>query len=72
MIDHRTAPRKTNESTIARIRIERGLTQGQLADKVGCLAKDISRWEKGVHRPGTAYVIKIAAALDCTIDELLK
>lgn len=71
MTDHRSQPRKTNDSPIARIRMERGLTQGQLAAKVGCLGKDVSRWENGACRPGAAYLVKLAAALGCRIDELL-
>lgn len=72
MADYRSAPRKTNDSALARIRMERGLTQGQLAEKACCCAKDISRWENGVRKPGSASLLKLAAALDCTIDELLK
>lgn len=72
MTDYRSAPRTTNDSTIARLRIERGLTQAQLAKKVGCQSKDISRWETGVHKPGSAYLIKIADALGCTIDEIAR
>ena len=72
MTDYRTLPRKTNESALARLRMERGLTQGQLAEKAGCYPKDISRWETGVCKPGTVSLIKLAAALNCTIDELLK
>ena len=68
----RTQPRHTNDSPLARLRMERGLTQGQLAEKAGCYQKDISRWETGVCKPGTVSLIKLAAALDCTIDELLK
>lgn len=71
MTDYRTAPRKTNDSPLARLRMERGLTQGQLADMIGCRQKDVSRWESGT-KPGAAYLIKISGALDCTIDELLK
>ena len=67
----RTAPRKTNDSTLARLRMERGMTQGQLADMVGCHTKDISRWETGKHKPGAAYLVRLAAALQCTLDELL-
>ena len=71
MTDYRTAPRKTNDSPIARIRMDRGLTQGQLADKIGCRQKDVSRWESGT-KPGVDYLVKIAAALECSIDDLLK
>lgn len=71
MTDYRTAPRKTNDSPIARLRMERGLTQGQLADRIGCRQKDVSRWESGT-KPGAAYLIKISDALNCSIDEIVK
>lgn len=71
MADYRTAPRRTNNSPIARLRMERGLTQGQLADRIGCRQKDVSRWESGT-KPGAEYLIKISAALDCSIEELIK
>lgn len=72
MTGYRTAPRKTNDSPLARLRMDRGMTQGQLAAQVGCLSKDISRWENGVCKPGAAYLVKISAALECGIDDLLK
>ncbi len=67
----RTQPRKTNSSPIAQKRMERGLTQGQLAKMVGCLNKDISRWETGAVTPRADALVKIAAALECTIDEIV-
>ena len=72
MTDYRTAPRRTNDSTLARIRMERGLTQCQLASRIGCCQKDISRWESGVHTPSTASLLKLAIALGCTMEELIK
>lgn len=72
MTDYRTAPRRTNDSPLARIRMERGLTQSQLADRIGCLQKDVSRWESGARTPGTASLLKLAIALGCTMEELIK
>ncbi len=72
MPDFHKAPRKTNDSPIARLRLERGLTQQQLAQKIGCLNKDISRWEHGVCKPGASYLAKLAVALDCSIEALLQ
>lgn len=47
-----------------------GLTQVELAEKVGCKQKDISRWENG--RPMTAETLKkIANALGCSMDDLV-
>lgn len=67
----RTTPRKTNNSLIARLRIERGLTQAQLAELVGCHPRHISRWENCSQRPGSRYLARLAAALDCSVDDIL-
>ena len=48
----------------------RGLTQGQLAQMIGCRQKDVSRWESGT-KPGADYLIKIASALGCRIEDIL-
>lgn len=68
----RTSPRRTNDSPLARIRMERGLTQGQLADRIGCRQKDVSRWESGARTPCTASLLKLADALGCMMEELIK
>ena len=67
----RKAPRPTNDSPIARRRLALGLTQAQLADIIGCYAKDICRWEKGERNPKTKSLVAIAEALKCKIDDLL-
>ena len=56
---------------IAAKRKEKGLTQAQLAEKIGVNQAHISRWEKNAHKPTTAALIKLAAALDCSIEELI-
>lgn len=65
-------PRRTNNSPIAKRRIELGMTQQQLAEKVGCYAKDVSRWEKGVFMPHVETMLKIAAVLGRSIDDLVE
>lgn len=72
MSDLHKRPRQTNGSPIARLRLERGLTQQHLAKKIGCRGKDVSRWELGICKPGAIYLVKLAAALDCSIDALLQ
>lgn len=72
MSDLHKAPRKTNNSPIAQLRFERGLTQQQLAQKIGCRNRDVSRWELGICKPGAVYLVKLAAALDCSIETLLQ
>lgn len=68
----RTQPRKTNDSLLAHLRMERGLTQKELAELVGCYPKDISRWETGERNPGSKSLIKLAAALNCKITDLIE
>jgi transcriptional regulator with XRE-family HTH domain len=46
-----------------------GLTQQQLADKVGCKWLAVSRWERGVREPGWGQVLAICEALDVSADE---
>lgn len=67
----RTDPRPTNDSPIARLRIERGLTQAQLAERIGCPQQTVTRWETGGNVPSGRYLIKIAAALGCEIKDLI-
>lgn len=71
MTDYRTAPRRTNESPIARLRMDRGLTQSQLAERIGCPQSSVSRWEQTGKVPGTRYLIKIADVLECELKELI-
>ncbi len=48
-----------------------GVTQTELAEYVGVLQKDISRWEKGIHKPNIDYLIKICMKLNVSADVLL-
>lgn len=71
----RTDPRpnsNTGSSPIAQRRIALGMTQKQLAEAVGCSPKDICRWELGKCEPRINSLLRLAEALNCTVDELLK
>ncbi len=52
-------------------RIAAGLTQSQLAQALGCLPKDVSRWENGHVEPGVLTAKKIAEVLKCRIDDIV-
>lgn len=52
-------------------RLRAGLTQSQLAAATGCAQKDISRWESGVVEPGVLTARKLAAALNCKLDDIV-
>lgn len=67
----RSAPRpQGNDNPIARMRLAKNLTQGQLAEIVGCRQVDISLWENGIRQPSAKSAIKLAHALDCRMEDL--
>ncbi len=53
------------------LRIERGLTQPQLAKMVGVTNAVISFWENNVNEPKASYVKKLAKCFNVTTDYLL-
>jgi transcriptional regulator with XRE-family HTH domain len=57
---------------IAERRKEKGMTQKQLADKLGVTDKAVSKWERGNGQPDINYLQPIADALNVTVSELLK
>lgn len=52
-------------------RVEKGLTQAQLAEKVGKAQNSISLYELGEHFPGRDTLDKLAEALECKIGDLI-
>ena len=57
--------------TIKSLRIEKGLTQPQLAKLVGVSNGMISIWENNINEPKATYLKALANALDVTVDHLL-
>lgn len=49
-------------------RIERGITQAELAERVGTKQSGISRLESGAQDPSIALLRRIAEALDCRLE----
>ncbi len=56
---------------IADARHECGLTQRELAGKVGVTAQAVSKWERGSSCPDISILDEIACALDVSVSELL-
>ena len=52
-------------------RIEKGLTQEELAKKVGVFRMTIYYYESGARKPNSDMLQKLAGALDCTVDDIL-
>jgi transcriptional regulator with XRE-family HTH domain len=55
---------------IRTMRIDRGLSQGQLADKLGVSFQQVQKYEKGANRIGLARAIVVCRILDADISEL--
>jgi transcriptional regulator with XRE-family HTH domain len=56
---------------IKAIREKRGLTQKQLADRLGVKQQNISDWERGERSPSVKNLKKLAEVLNCQIDDLV-
>lgn len=57
---------------IAKRRKEKGMTQGELAEKLAVSNKTISKWETGAGLPDISILVDLASALDISVDDLLK
>lgn len=51
-------------------RMEQGLTQAELADKVGVTRKTVNTVENGVFTPSATLAIKLAEALSVPVEQL--
>ena len=56
---------------IAACRKEQGLTQLQLADKLGITDKAVSKWERGIAMPDTSIMLELCEILEINVNELL-
>lgn len=63
---------KTFGENLAYERKVAGLTQKQLADKMGIKQQQLSRWERNQIEPTVSSIVAIAKALDSTYDDLFK
>jgi transcriptional regulator with XRE-family HTH domain len=56
---------------IRELRTECGLTQAELARKIGVTQGAVYFWEKGINEPTAGYLIKMATLFEISVDELL-
>ena len=54
------------------LRKEKGITQEQLAEKLGVTGRTISRWETGKNMPDISLLVEIAEFFDVSIPEIIK
>ncbi|KQZ06309.1 transcriptional regulator [Caulobacter sp. Root1455] len=59
-------------NTLRAARAAAGLTQADLAEKVGVTRKTINTVENGVFVPSTVLALKLARALDATVEALFQ
>jgi transcriptional regulator with XRE-family HTH domain len=53
------------------LRLARGLTQPQLAERCGSNVPFISNVERGVMLPGLAMILRFSEALECKVSKLV-
>ncbi len=53
------------------LRIEKSLSQQQLAKAIGVTQKAIDFWEKGINEPKVSYVWSLAKFFDVSADYLI-
>lgn len=57
---------------IAKRRKEKGMTQGELAERLSVSNKTISKWETGAGLPDISILVDLASVLDIGVDDLLR
>jgi len=57
--------------TLKKLRKSTGLSQPQLAKKIGVANSTISFWENGITKPKGSYIIILAKFFDVSTDYLL-
>jgi transcriptional regulator with XRE-family HTH domain len=56
---------------IAQLRARQGMTQGDLAQRLGVKRAGVAHWERGFHAPSLAQLIELGEALDVRLDKLI-
>ena len=64
--------KQTLGTMIATMRKENGMTQLELAEKMGITDKAVSKWERDLSFPDINSIPKLAAIFNVTVDELMQ
>ena len=64
--------KKTFGSMIAELRREKGMTQAELAAKIGVTDKAVSKWERDLSFPDVNTIPRLAEIFNVTVDELMQ
>lgn len=63
---------KSMGEIISTLRREKGMTQKDIADKLGITDKSVSKWERDIAFPDTATIPKLAEILEINVEELMQ
>ena len=63
---------KSMGEIISTPRREKGMTQKDIADKLGITDKAVSKWERDIAFPDTATIPKLAEILEINVEELMQ
>lgn len=63
--------KQTMGEIISSLRREKGMTQKDLADRMGVTDKAVSKWERNLSCPDISSIPRLAEALDTTVDTLM-
>lgn len=63
---------KSMGEIISTLRREKGMTQKDIADKLGITDKAVSKWERDIAFPYTATIPKLAEILEINVEELMQ
>ena len=58
-------------SKIKEMRTKRGMSQQDLADKLGVGRSTVTLWELGVNKPRADMLIALAKVFNCQVDDFL-
>lgn len=64
--------KKTLGMMIASLRKEKGMTQQELAERMGVTDKAVSKWERDLSCPDVSTIPKLAETFDVSVDELMQ
>ena len=64
--------KKTLGMMIASLRKENGMTQLELAEKMGVTDKAVSKWERDISCPDVSSIPKLAEVFGVSVDELMQ
>lgn len=64
--------KQTFGNTVASLRKEKGLTQLELAEKMGVTDKAVSKWERDLSFPDVNSIPRLAEIFNVSVDELMQ